>query len=80
MSLHICPKCSNKSFLWGMADEFDIITRWHCYGCGYTALENEQDERICAVCNNKSEALLKDEDSEYWWCGICNSVTSKNNL
>jgi len=53
MSLHICPKCSNKSFLWGMADEFDIITRWHCYGCGYTALENEQDERICAVCNNK---------------------------
>ena len=71
MSLHLCPKCSDKSFLWTMVNDSVAITQWHCYACGYTAFEDEQNERICALCKNKTESLLKDEDSVYWWCFNC---------
>ncbi len=72
MSLHICPVCREKSFTWCMADEtLNSLTRWSCVECGYTALEDESLERVCRVCNMKSEVLLQDDKLKYWWCSIC---------
>jgi len=71
MAIQICPKCRNESFLWSMYDDLDIITQWYCHKCNYMAFEDERDERVCSVCENKTESFLKDENLGYWWCFTC---------
>lgn len=76
MAFQICPKCHNESFLWTSDGDPYEITTLYCHKCNYTALEDERNERVCAVCKIKSESLLKDKDLEYWWCFNCNAEHS----
>ena len=73
MAFQICPGCRSQSFLWTSVGEPYEITTWYCHKCGYLALEDEQNERICAVCKNKTESFLKVEDREFGWCFTCNA-------
>ena len=73
MATQICPHCKADSFTWSRDDD-SSLTYWGC-SCGYSALEDEAEERECAVCYIKSESKMKDETKEYWWCSSCNRVT-----
>jgi len=82
MSLQICPVCRVRSFTWVMVDQtLNSLTRWTCGVCYYSALEDESLERICKVCDTKSEIFLMDDEIKYWWCSNCKterpSTTSK---
>ena len=75
MSLHICPKCKHKGFLWIDHGEPYIITTWNCIECGYHAIEDQYLERQCSNCGEKTQAQLKDDENKYWWCANCNIIT-----
>ncbi len=78
MATQICPKCREDSFTWSMVDEMpNSLTHWGCYICGYSALEDERDERICKKCRRKAETFLKDDEAVYWWCSNCKTEHPK---
>jgi len=75
MSLQICPRCKSQSFLWTCDDEHRPQTQWYCSICDYLAFEDESLERVCSLCNNKTESKLQEEDgAEYWWYFKCNAI------
>jgi hypothetical protein len=77
MATQICPCCKQDSFTWFIEDEKKLLTRWGCYNCSYTALENEKDEmEICQSCQTKTKIKLNDELRSYWWCSNCNTITN----
>ena len=71
MATQICPQCKSDSFTWHV-DDNSTMTTWSCSKCGYQALENESDERVCIHCGKKTETKLQDKNREYWWCSNCN--------
>jgi len=75
MAYQICPQCKHESFLWVIEhDDPYIETKWHCSICKYTAYEDERLERVCLICDNKTESAFKDDEKEYWWCFTCDAT------
>ncbi|MBS9773907.1 MAG: hypothetical protein KGV59_01950 [Tenacibaculum sp.] len=58
MAEHICPRCKKTGFTWHIDEEISILTIWNCSNCNYKALENEEKERICKNCQNKTKSKL----------------------
>ncbi len=75
MATQICPNCKKGSFTWNIDEDQSTPTRWGCYECHYSALEDESLERECSNCNKKTEIRLEDDLKKYWWCSNCNRIT-----
>ncbi len=73
MAPQLCPNCSKGSFSWSIDEAQSPLTLWSCT-CGYSAYEDEAEERNCNRCGNKTESRMKDKQKEYWWCSNCNEV------
>jgi hypothetical protein len=74
MATQICPNCKNDAFTWSINEDYSSLTYWFCFKCRYDAYEDESQERICTVCDKKTESRLQDKKQEYWWCSNCNSI------
>ncbi|RFS21422.1 hypothetical protein DVR12_16115 [Chitinophaga silvatica] len=74
MATQICPACNKDSFTWTHDEDRTTPTTWGCE-CGYSAREDESFERVCVICNIKTESRLEDDDKIYWWCCSCNTTT-----
>ena len=70
-----CPKCKKSSFTWYVDDEMSSITIWSCYNCDYQTYEDDRDEIKCEKCQENTKTFLKNEDEEFWWCSVCNTVS-----
>lgn len=71
----ICPKCKQDSFTWYIDDEMSTITIWSCYHCDYQAYEDDREEVKCENCQEKTKTFLQNEDEEFWWCSVCNTIS-----
>lgn len=78
MAEQICPKCKQQTFTWTYDDESIPHTYWHCRHCDYEAWEDESFERICESCGTKTESLLEDSVTRYWWCSRCNTTVQSS--
>ncbi len=79
MAIQICPVCKQEGFSWHMDEEQTPLTIWGCF-CGYSALEDESDVRICSTCKEKTETRLQHQDGSFrWWCYKCLNEQYKAN-
>ncbi len=75
MATQNCPKCKKDSFTWYVDEEMSDIIIWNCDNCDLQIYEDERDEINCKNCNENTKTFLKNEDEEFWWCSVCNSVS-----
>ena len=68
-----CPQCKENSFTW-FNNEKSGLTSWSCFSCDYEAKQTI-DELICENCNEASKKILKDKETECFWCSNCNTVS-----
>jgi len=72
MSAVLCPSCLQKGMTW-YRDDDDIShpTHWQCGICGFTADEDERNEKKCAACSLQGAVYLFGNRGNYWWCTAC---------
>jgi transcription elongation factor Elf1 len=75
MATQICPKCKKDDFSWYIDDEMSSITIWNCGSCDFQTYEDERDEVLCKKCNEITKTFLKNEEEEFWWCSVCNTIS-----
>jgi hypothetical protein len=75
MATQICPKCKKDDFTWYIDDEMSSITIWNCGTCDFQTYEDDRDEVLCEKCNEITKTFLKNEEEEFWWCSVCNTIS-----
>jgi hypothetical protein len=75
MATQICPKCKKDDFTWYIDDEMSSITIWNCGTCDFQTYEDDRDEVFCKKCNEITKTFLKNEEEEFWWCSVCNTIS-----
>ena len=75
MTNQICPKCKKDSFSWYIDEEMSNITIWNCQSCDFQIYEDDRDEIHCEKCDDETKTFLINEEEEFWWCSICNTVS-----
>jgi ribosomal protein L37AE/L43A len=74
MPTQICPKCRKDSFSWYIDEELSNFTFWSCSNCDFQTYEDDRDEVEYGNCKEITKTFLKNEDEEFWWCSVCNTI------
>lgn len=75
MANHNCPRCKQETFTWYLDKEIPTMTVWTCSNCDFQTFEDDRDEIYCEKCDDDTTTFLMNEDEEFWWCSICNTVS-----
>lgn len=79
MALQICPNCRAKKFTWSIDEEESPLTKWRCWKCRYTAMEDETEATLCQKCGQVSYFLTDANQFKYHWCLRCDYFTLVDN-
>lgn len=82
MASQTCPKCKKDSFSWYIDEEMSTITIWNCSNCDLQIYEDDRDEIKCENCKEITKTFLQNEEEEFWWCCVCNTISEikQNNI